>query len=99
MADLGITARGTSLRFRVHVQPRASRSEIVGLHGDALRIRLAAPPVDGAANEALVAFLADALGIPRSAVRIVSGATSRGKIVEVDGVHVENIGRLARTSR
>ena len=99
MSELRITTRGTSLRFGVHVQPRASRSEIVGLHGEALKIRLAAPPVDGAANDALIRLLADALGIARSAVRVVSGATSRGKVVEVDGVDVENIGRLARTSR
>lgn len=99
MPDLRIAQRGTSLRFAVHVQPRASHSEIVGLHGDALKIRLAAPPVDGAANEALIRFLADALGIARSAVRIVSGATSRGKVVEVDGIDVENVRRLARTSR
>lgn len=99
MAHLGVTERGTSLRFNVRVQPLASRSEIVGLHGDALKVRLAAPPVDGAANEALIELLADALGIARTAVRIISGATSRGKVVEVDGVNVENIVRLARTSR
>ena len=99
MNHLRITERGPSLRFSVRVQPRASRSEIVGLHGDALKIRLAAPPVDGAANEGLIELLADALGIARTAVRIISGATSRGKVVEVDGVDVENVGRLARTSR
>jgi uncharacterized protein len=98
MAALRITERGTALRFSVHVQPRASRTEIVGLYGDALKIRLAVAPVDGAANAALIALLADALGIARSAVRIVSGTTSRGKIVEVEGGNVENIGRLARTS-
>jgi uncharacterized protein (TIGR00251 family) len=95
---LRITNHRGSLRFSVRVQPRASRSEIVGLHGDALKVRLAAPPVDGAANAALVELLADGLGVPRSCVRIVTGATSRGKVVEVDGVHVENIRRLARQS-
>lgn len=99
MAGLRITQRGTSLRFGVRVQPRASRSEIVGLHGDALKVRLAAAPIDGAANEALIVLLADALGIVRGAVRVVSGATSRGKVVEVEGTDVENVGRLARTSR
>jgi uncharacterized protein (TIGR00251 family) len=97
VTQLRITERGTTLRFNVHVQPRAFRSEIVGLHGDALKVRVAAPPVDGAANDALIELLADALGIARAAVRIVSGATSRGKVVEVDGANVENIGRLART--
>jgi uncharacterized protein (TIGR00251 family) len=99
MPHLRVSERGTSLRFNVRVQPRASRSEIGGLHGDALKVRLAAPPVDGAANEALIELLADALGIARTAVRIISGATSRGKVVEVDGVNVENVVRLARTSR
>ena len=74
------------VRLRVRVQPRASRSEIAGVHGDELRIRLQAPPVDGAANEALVRFLADALGAPRSAVEIVSGLASRSKTVVIRGV-------------
>lgn len=99
MTELRVTQRGTSVRFTVRVQPRASRSEIVGLHGEALKIRLAAPPVEGAANDALVVLLAHALGISRSAIRIVSGATARGKIVEVDGVDVDNIRRLAPASR
>ena len=73
------------MRVAVHVQPRASRSEIVGLHGQALKVRLQAPPVDGAANAALVALLADRLGLPRRAVRIVAGASSRAKTVEVEG--------------
>jgi uncharacterized protein len=99
MTALRIDDRGGSVRFSVRVQPRAARSEIVGLHGDALKVRLSAPPVDGAANVALVELLADALGVPRRCVRIVSGATSRGKVVEVDGVNVDNILRLARASR
>lgn len=74
------------VRLRVRVQPRASRSEIAGVHGDELRIRLQAPPVDGAANQALVRFLADALGAPRSAVEIVSGLASRSKTVVIRGV-------------
>ncbi len=87
------------MRFNVRVQPRASRSEIVGVQGETLKVRLTAPPVEGAANAALVELLADALGIPRTSVRIVSGASARGKIVEVDGVSVDNIRRLARTFR
>ena len=70
----------------------------MGVHGDALKVRVAAPPVDGAANAALVELLAAALGIPRRGVRIVSGASSRSKVVEIDGVAVENIRRLARVS-
>jgi uncharacterized protein (TIGR00251 family) len=98
MTTLRIDHREGRVRFAVRVQPRASRSEIVGLHGDALQVRLAAPPVDGAANAALVELLAAALGVPRRAVRVAAGATSRGKIVEVDGARAENIRRLARQS-
>jgi uncharacterized protein (TIGR00251 family) len=77
------------------VQPRASRSEVLGLHGDALKIRLAAPPVDGAANEALIELLADQLDVPRAAVRIVSGVRSRTKVVEVAGIGGDVMERLA----
>ena len=96
--ELPVTERGGAVRFAVHVQPRASRSEVAGLHGDALKVRLAAPPVDGAANEALVAVLAEALGVPRRAVRIASGLTSRGKVVEVVGVAPDAVRRLARSA-
>lgn len=96
MSELRLETREGRVRFAVRVQPRASRSEIVGLHGDALKVRLAAPPVEGAANVALVELLADVLGVARRSVRIVSGATARAKIVEVDGASVENIRRLAR---
>ena len=82
----------------MRVQPRAARSEIVGVHGDALKVRVAAPPVDGAANAALVELLAAALGIPRRAVRVIAGESSRSKIVEVEHAAVENIHRLARVS-
>ena len=74
------------VRLRLRVQPRASRSEVAGVHGDAIRVRLTAPPVDGAANEALVRFLAERLGVSRAAVRVVAGETSRSKVVEVAGV-------------
>jgi uncharacterized protein len=74
------------VRLRILAQPRASRSKVVGEHGGALKIALAAPPVDGAANEALVAFLAELLGIPRRQVSLVSGHASRRKTVEVAGV-------------
>jgi hypothetical protein len=73
-----------TIRFDVRVQPRASRDEFAGVREGVLRVRLRAPPVEGAANEALIAFLADELGIPRRDVRIVSGFGSRTKIVEVD---------------
>jgi uncharacterized protein (TIGR00251 family) len=81
---------------RIHVQPRASRSEVVGTHGAALKVRLLAPPVDGAANDALVALLAERLAVPRRAVRIVAGLTSRIKTVEIDGTTEAAVRALAR---
>jgi len=81
-----IEADGTGVRLRLRVQPRAARTEIAGAHGDVLRIRLTAPPVDGAANEALVRFLAGVLGVPRGAVRLVHGTTGRTKVVTVEGI-------------
>lgn len=86
--------RPGSVRFPVRVQPRASRTEVAGTQQGALKVRLQAPPVDGAANEALVEFLADSLGVPRRLVRIVSGASSRTKVVEVTGVDAGAVSRL-----
>lgn len=73
-------------RINVYVQPRASKSAIVGMHGGSIRIRLAAPPVENAANEALVAFVAARLGIAKRQVRVVAGATRRSKVIEIDDV-------------
>ena len=71
----------------VYVQPRASRTSVAGLHGEAVKIRVAAPPVDGAANAELIRFLAKVLGVARSAVEVVSGTGSRHKLVRVRGMH------------
>jgi uncharacterized protein (TIGR00251 family) len=71
------------------VQPRASRDEVAGVLGDEVRIRLTAPPVDGAANEALVRLLSARLSVPRSAVTIAAGHTGRHKLVRVAGLSVE----------
>jgi uncharacterized protein (TIGR00251 family) len=92
---LHVEVRGSSVRVSVHVQPRATRSEIVGLHGEALKVRLQAPPVDGAANEALVTLLAERLGVARRSVRVVAGASSRAKTVEVDGTTEDAVRALA----
>ena len=70
----------------VLVQPKASPTECIGVHGDALKIRVAAPPVDGAANEEVVRFLARALAIPRTAVQIESGTSGRRKRIRITGV-------------
>ena len=69
----------------VRVQPRASRSELAGLHGERLRIRLQAPPVDGKANAALVEFVADLFGIPRARVTIEHGLSGRDKRLRLRG--------------
>ena len=71
--------------FQVRVVPRASRSEIVGEHDGALRVRIAAPPVDGAANEELVRLLSRAFDVPRSAIEILAGHTSKSKTLRVRG--------------
>lgn len=74
---------GEQLTLTLHVQPGAKRTEAVGLHGDALKIKLAAPPVEGAANAALLAFLAEVFGVPQRQVILRQGARSRRKIVEI----------------
>ena len=83
---LRVTTIEGGVRFSVRVQPRSSKPGVAGLHGDALKVRVGAAPVDGAANDAVIAVIADALDVPRRAVTIVSGATSRSKVVEVLGV-------------
>ena len=92
---IAITTTGTTVRFGVHVQPRASRNEIAGERDGALRVRVTAPPVDNAANEALVDLLAKALRIARRDIRIVGGATSRRKVVEIAGVTAGQVAALA----
>ncbi len=88
-----LRADGDGVVLTLHIQPGAKRTECAGLHGEALKIRLAAPPVDGKANEALVAFLAKALGVPKSRVELVSGEASRAKRVRVAGVDAELVRR------
>lgn len=77
--------QGGVLGLSLHIQPGAKKTEIAGPHGDALKIRLAAPPVDGKANAALLAFVAERLGVGKSSVSLKSGQTSRRKVVEVEG--------------
>jgi uncharacterized protein (TIGR00251 family) len=89
-----VTEREDGAIFRVRVLPRSRRDEVVGLHGDALKIRLVAPPVEGKANRALQEFLARRLGVPRSAVEILSGHASRQKRVRVASVSAAAIRAL-----
>lgn len=78
----------------LHVQPGAKKTEVAGTHGDALKIRLAAPPVDGKANAALIAFVADRLGLAKAAVSLKSGQTSRRKILEIAAAPDDTAQRL-----
>jgi uncharacterized protein len=75
-----------SSRLEVYIQPRASKSEVAGLHDGVIKIRIAAPAVENAANEALIEFVAEALGVSKRSVQVVSGRTSRRKVLEIDGV-------------
>lgn len=78
--------QGDDVILDLHIQPGAKRTEVAGPHGDALKIRLAAPPVDGKANAALLAFIAEKVGVGRTAVELVSGQASRSKRVRIAGV-------------
>ena len=93
MLDI-IQERKQGVVLAVQVVPRSSRNEIVGLHGAALRIRLKAPPVEGAANAALIVFLAETLGIPQRQVEILSGHASRFKTVLLSGLRREQVAQL-----
>ena len=96
--DRRVTGAPKWVRFRVRVQPRASRDELAGLQEGVLRVRLTAPPVDNAANESLIDFLADQLGVSSRMVQIVSGIGSRNKLIEVDPQALPALDRiLSRT--
>ena len=89
-----IEDRGGRVRLSVRAQPRASRSELAGEHDGALKVRLAAPPVEGEANRELERLLAKLLGVGRSRVRVVAGETGRNKVVEVEGLTIADVERL-----
>lgn len=91
---LSVSESGGGCTFRVHVAPRSHRDAVVGLHGDALKVRLKAPPVEGQANQALQSLLADLLGVSRDDVEIVAGHTSRSKTVRVAGVQAAQVRAL-----
>lgn len=93
---LRCTEHDEALTFTVRVVPRASRSGVAGEHDGALRVRVAAPPVDGAANEELIRTLARALHVPARQVEITSGHTSKLKHVRVQGVTREAVEALLR---
>ena len=80
----------------IHVQPKASKTEYAGLHGGALKFRVAAPPVEGVANEALCAYLAGLFGLPKMAVAVRSGHNSRKKRVVLAGVTAERVQEMLK---
>jgi uncharacterized protein (TIGR00251 family) len=93
-----ISVRDTSagVSFAVKVQPRARKNAITGVVGDALKLALTAPPVDGRANEACIEFFAKLLEVPRSSVTIASGETSRNKVIRVAGLSADEVQRRLR---
>lgn len=88
-ASHGIEATSTGVTIKVHVAPRASSNKVVGAHNGAIKVALIAPPVEGAANKALIEFLAKMLGVPKGSVQLASGETSRNKVVRVSGITAE----------
>jgi len=93
---LWIQETSAGMLFKVAVQPRGSKNEIVGLHGDAVKIRLTAPPVEGAANKMCIGFLAKTLKVSKSDVEIVKGQKSRSKTVLVRSVDRKKIEALLK---
>jgi uncharacterized protein (TIGR00251 family) len=88
---LRIRGKDGGVEIAIHVQPRAGRNAVAGIHNGALKIKVTAPPVDNAANEAVIGLVSSLLKIPRSRLAITAGAKSRDKILRVDGVSVEEV--------
>jgi hypothetical protein len=89
--ELEVTSIKEGVRLRVHVQPRASRAKVQGVHDGALKVAITAPPVDGEANAALIKLLAKHFGVARSTVSLVAGERSRNKTVELRGITVADL--------
>lgn len=77
--------------MKIKVQPRSSKNEICGIQGDALKVKLMAPPVDGEANEACIRFLSKFFAVPRKQIKLISGQTSPHKIIEIENTTAEEI--------
>ncbi len=87
---LHLTQVENGIRLEIKVQPRSSKNQIVGEHNGALKVKLTAPPVEGEANQALLAYLASILKIPKKNVVLLKGESSRNKILEIRGMNVES---------
>ena len=81
-----LTEKNGCLFINIHLQPRASKNEIVGIHGDSIKVRLTSPPVEGAANSHVIEFFAKRLGVQRSKITILSGEKSRHKTLKIEGL-------------
>jgi uncharacterized protein len=92
---LALTETPAAVTFDVRVVPRAAKTAAAGVHGDALKVRVAAPPVEGAANEELVRYFARTLGVAPRAVEILSGQSSRTKVVRICGATAAQVRQLA----
>ena len=96
-SELQIQETGEGLEFRLHVLPRAKRCEIAGVHGGALKVKITAPPVDDAANRAIIQYFSTLLGIPKSSVQILSGSKSRDKKLEIRGLRLQDFLQRLKT--
>lgn len=94
MSELPIRQTDRGVSFAVRVSPRASRNHFAGVHDGALKVCLTAPPVDGEANAALIAFIAKACAVPKRAVEIIQGERGRNKVLLVAGVHADTVHAL-----
>ena len=94
MPDIRETPTGATFTVKVH--PRARKNAITGEVGDAFKLALTAPPIEGRANEACIKFLAEVLGVPRSSVTIAAGETSRQKLIRVAGLSADEVRRRLR---
>ena len=97
MTPSWLRVSGDDVVLTLHIQPGAKKTAVAGAHGEALKIRLNAPPVDGKANDCLIAYLADLLGLPKSRVVLESGQSSRSKRVRAVGIAADRVvAKLAR---
>jgi uncharacterized protein (TIGR00251 family) len=91
------TLNGDGIILSLHIQPRASKNEVCGVQDNSLKIRLTSPPVDGAANKLCREFLAGIFDVPKSAVKLISGETSRHKRVYIQGIDTIRLSRILET--
>lgn len=94
-----VRSTGSGATFSVRVHPRARKNAIAGEIGDALKVSLTAPPVEGKANDACIRFFAELLQVPRSSVTIAAGDSSRNKVIRVDGLTVAQVEERLRAAR